>query len=58
MISLRKQKPGYAPQDVAAIIAQHNTQVSNWVYLYQENKENQCYHCHDLSGDAARPDQD
>ena len=28
LISLRKQKPGYAPQDVAAIIAQHNTQVS------------------------------
>ena len=28
LISLRKQKPGFAPQDVAAIIAQHNTQVS------------------------------
>jgi len=26
LISLRKQKPGFAPQDVAAIIAQHNTQ--------------------------------
>merc|ERR1712008_43442 len=24
LISVRKQKPGFAPQDVAAIIAQHN----------------------------------
>ena len=30
---MRKQKPGFAPQDVAAIIAQHNTQVSMVVII-------------------------
>ena len=34
LISLRKQKPGYAPQDVAAIIAQHNTQVSMMMVIF------------------------